>query len=98
MIIRYHVNAKCTKGGLVVREKGLGSFFYSSEYRQNLIEIAENIAKTHPYTKIAIKPRGAHTIPEVYLSTHNGKDIRDMLHSGYSTEQYLTKVGLKKQA
>lgn len=97
MIIRYHVTAKHMTGSVVIREKGIGSFFYSPEYIKNLREIAENIARTHPYTTVSIKPRGAHKIPEVYLSTHNGKDLQDMLHPGYSTEQYLTKVGLKKQ-
>ena len=98
MIIKYHITAKNVNEGIKIREMGVGSFFYSKEYRQNLIEIAENIARTHPYTTVSIKPRGAHKIPEVYLSTHNGKDLQEMLHPGYSTEQYLTKVGLRKQA
>lgn len=97
MIILYHVTANKGNTGTKIRERGIGSFFYSSEYRQNLIEIAENIARTHPYTTVSIKPRGGHKIPEVYLSTHNGKDLQDMLHPGYSTKQYLAKAGLKKQ-
>ena len=97
-MLKYHVTAKRGNAGVTVREKGIGSFFYPKDYRQNLREIAENIARTHPYTTVSIKPRGAHKIPEVYLSTHNGKDLQEMLHPGYSTEQYLTKVGLRKQA
>jgi hypothetical protein len=96
-MIRYHISARRLPGGDVkVNENGIGSLRYSSETRQNLRKVAMNIAKKTPYSTVLVRPRGE-DLPEIYIRAAFRDTPRNVHHKGYSTEDFLTRMGLERK-